>query len=54
MVHERDVDLNNTMQWPWEGGHCWEISATHGGAIEGLKRFVPSSLDVAPSLYGDS
>ena len=80
---ERDVDLNNTMQWPWALGECWEIGPTHGGSIEGLtryeildlfvtfkpifiammifltklvtivffSRYIPSALDMGPSLY---
>ena len=47
------VDLNNTMQWPWPPGECWEFSATHGGAVEGLPMYVPAAIDMAPSLYLD-
>ena len=47
------VDLNNTMQWPWEFGACWEFSATHGGAVEGLPGYIPAAIDMAPSLYLD-
>ena len=43
------VDLNNTMQWPWPPGECWEFSATHGGAVEGLPRYVPG-WDSQPQL----
>ena len=52
----RDVgqlDLNNTMLWPYPYGECWEFSATHGGAIEGLTEYIPASIDMAPSLYMD-
>ena len=47
------IDLNKTMQWPWPQGECWEFSATHGGAIEGLPRYIPAAIDMAPSLYLD-
>ena len=47
------VDLNNTMQWPWPMGDCWEFSATHGGAVEGLPAYIPAAIDMAPSLYLD-
>ena len=45
---ERAVDLNNSMQWPWEAGHCWELGPSHGAAIEGLTNYIPSALDMAP------
>ena len=48
-----EKDLNHTLQWPWTPGECWELSATHGGAVEGLSGYVPASLDMAPSLYMD-
>ena len=48
---EREEDLRPSLQWPWQEGHCWEIGPTHGGAIEGLTKYVPSSLDMGPSLY---
>ena len=54
--HTRDVgtlDLNHTMQWPWPHGECWEFSATHGGAVEGLSSYTPAAIDMAPSLYMD-
>ena len=52
-IELREVDLNNTFHWPWPPGECWELSATHGGAVEGLNDYVPASLDMAPSLYMD-
>ena len=53
LIMERDSDLNNTMQWPWKVGHCWELGPTHGGSIEGLTNYIPASLDMGPSLYND-
>ena len=50
---ERDEDLNNTMQWPWPPNQCWEVSATHGGNLEGLSTYIPASLDMGPSLFTD-
>ena len=50
-IDERTDDLNGTMHWPWPTGQCWELSATHSGAIEGLEKWIPSSIDMAPSLY---
>ena len=50
----RDVsklDLNSTMQWPWPQGECWELTATHGGPVEGLTRYIAAAVDMAPSLY---
>ena len=52
-IELREVDLNHTLQWPWPPGECWEMSATHGGAVENLAGYVPASLDMAPSLYMD-
>ena len=49
----RGVDFNMTMQWPWPPGECWEFSATHGGAAEGLSDYIPAAIDMAPSLYMD-
>lgn len=52
-LNKRGEDVDNTMQWPWPSGECWELSASHGGAIEGLQKYIPSSLDAAPSLYNN-
>ena len=54
-VQKRELDLNHTLQWPWTEGECWEFSATHGGAVEGLDPtvYIPSSIDMGPSLYMD-
>ena len=49
----REVDLNHTLQWPWPSGQCWELSAVHGGNVEGLEQYIPAALDMAPSLYMD-
>ena len=51
MLMERDEELTPSLQWPWQAGACWEIGPTHGGAIEGLTKYIPSSLDMGPSLY---
>ena len=53
MRNERDVDLNNTMQWPWELGSCWEVGPTHSGSVENMVKYIPASIDMGPTLYND-
>ena len=52
MLNERDEELQPSLSWPWRQGECWEIGPSHGGSVEGLDvGYVPSSLDMGPSLY---
>ena len=53
LLDKREDDLSNSMQWPWPPQECWEVGATHGGAFEGLTEYIPSAIDMAPSLYVD-
>ena len=51
LLKTRDDDLKPSLMWPWRAGSCWELGPSHGGSIEGLTKYVPSALDMAPSLF---
>ena len=51
--NKRQQNFGLNLHWPWPPGECWEVGPTHGGSVEGLTEYIPSSLDMGPSLYVD-
>ena len=53
VLMERDEDLRPMLLWPWREGTCWELGPTHGGSLENLTTYIPSAIDMGPTLYND-